>query len=112
MITSPAAGTTVRGTIDIKGYAYAPGATLKSVTLYIDSENYSTIPYSLPEPEVCAGLAGVDACPNIGFALSFDTLKLSNGPHTIFVAARTTAGDVAYLPLPGTPVLAINVKNP
>ncbi len=111
-ITSPVAGTTVSGSIDIKGYAYAPGSSVKTVSLYVDSEFYASVPYNLPETDVCSTLVDVSACPNIGFALSFDTRKLSDGPHVIVVAARTAAGDAAYLPLPGTPVLAINVNNP
>jgi hypothetical protein len=111
-VTSVRPGETVKGTIQISGYAYVPGGGIRSATLYVDDVlNYGTMVYGLPREDICAALNGIAACPNIGFSTTFDTTRLSNGPHTFSVVLSTNTGESFRLPLYGTPVLSIVVEN-
>jgi hypothetical protein len=111
-ITAPANGDTVSGVIDISGYVYSDTGTVRTGTIYVDDFlSYGTVTLNQPSPDVCAGLPDVPACPNIGFTGQFDTRRLSNGPHTIQVFGSVSTGDTYQLPLYGTPVMQINVKN-
>jgi hypothetical protein len=51
----------------------------------VDGSSYTAIPYGTALPDVCAQLPDVAACPRIGFAVNFDTTRLSNGPHVLGV---------------------------
>lgn len=111
-ITSIQPGDTLAGTVEIAGYAYAAGGSIRSATLFVDDVlNYGSVPYGQPREDVCGGLSGVDACPNVGFSISFDTTRLENGPHTLSILVTTNTGDAVRIPLYGTPVLSVIVKN-
>jgi hypothetical protein len=111
-VTSLRPGQIVKGSVEISGYAYVPGSSIRSATLYVDDVlNFGTVAYGLPREDVCRGLESVAACPNIGFSTMFDTTRLSNGPHTFSVILSTDTGDFFRLPLYGTPVLSVVVDN-
>jgi hypothetical protein len=110
-ITSPKAGDRLSGTVHIAGYAYSSGSTVRSALLVVDGDSYGGIPYGQPAPDACAALPDVSACPNIGFALDFDTTRLPNGPHVIQVFVTDARGNSKFLPLPGSPVLSVVVAN-
>jgi hypothetical protein len=111
-ITSVTSGSTISGSVDISGYAYATGTTIRTGVVFIDGfYSYGTIRYGDARPELCAGLPDVSACPNIGFSATLDTRALSNGPHTIGVALLGANGLEYDLPQVGTPVLSVIVDN-
>ncbi len=111
-ITSIKAGANLSGTVDVSGYAYAVGTTVRGTVLYVDQTyNYGTVTYGQPVPDVCANLKDVPACPNIGFTYSLDTRRLDNGPHVLSIGVQTAAGTM-LIPGPGSPVLSVIVNNP
>jgi hypothetical protein len=111
-ITSVQPGTTLKGTVDISGYAYAVGTTITRAVLVVDGTfDYGTVTLGQPRPELCATLPNVSACPNIGFTISFDTTRIGNGPHTLAVGVVTPTSTV-LVPQVGSPVLSVVVNNP
>jgi extracellular elastinolytic metalloproteinase len=112
-ITSVKSGVTLSGTVDLSGWAYGVGTTVRSAVLYVDlMYSYGTFTLGQPQPDVCATLPDVAACPNIGFTMKFDTRRLDNGPHTLTVGAVTSSGNVLLIPGVGSPVLSVIVNNP
>ncbi len=63
----------------------------------------ATIPYGEPRPGECPSLPDVPACPNIGFALDFDTTVLKNGPNVLGVRLIDNSGGSVVLPAPFSP---------
>ena len=111
-ITSIKPGASLTGMVDVSGYAYGVGTTVKGTVLYVDQMyNYGTVTYGQPVPEVCANLKDVPACPNIGFTYSLDTRRLDNGPHLLSIGVQTAAGTI-LIPRAGSPVLSVIVNNP
>ncbi len=112
-ITSIRPGETLRGQVEIAGYVYSSAARgILGASIVVDGlYSWGSARVGLPAEEVCAGLGGVASCPNIGFSGMLDTRLLSNGPHTIAVAATDGDGRQIYLPLPGSPVMSIVVDN-
>jgi hypothetical protein len=110
-LTAPRGGERLTGVVRVSGYAYSPGSTIRGVLLVIDGESYGNIPYGQPDESACAALSNVTACPNIGFAIDFDTAKLSNGPHVIQVIVTDGRGNSTLLPAPGSPTVSVVVSN-
>jgi hypothetical protein len=111
-ITSVRSGATLTGTVTLSGYAYSSGASIRQVIVYFDLGDLAYVArYGTPAPEVCATLADIAACPNIGWTLDLDTSKIPNGPHTISVQLLNSRGEVSTLPLPGQATVSVVVKN-
>ena len=110
-ITSHKAGDTVTGTVQIAGYAYSQTGTIRNVIVIYDNLFADLARYGTPSAEVCAGLPGVAACPNIGWTFDFDTRRLSNGNHVLTVQITDSAGIITTLPSVGQPTISITVKN-
>jgi hypothetical protein len=85
VLVTPANNETLSGVVRIWGYGWDPDGTVLGATLVVDGEGRATVPYGEPRPGECAALPDVRACPNIGFALEFDTRQLTNGPHVLGV---------------------------
>ncbi len=111
VITSIQPGAKLSGDVEISGYVYGTGATIRSASLIVDETySYGTLTLNQPRPEVCANLPDVAACPNIGFTYTLDTRRLNNGPHVLTIGITTT-GTSFTLPAPGTPVLSVIINN-
>jgi Bacterial Ig domain len=111
VITAPVHNQAVSGVMRISGYAYAPSARVARVVLFIDDYQYNNLTYGSARPEACAGLAGVSACPNIGFDGEFDTTRLVNGPHFINIVVQDSANSIVVVPNTLVGGLNITVKN-
>jgi hypothetical protein len=110
-LTAPRGGDRLTGVVRISGYSYSPGSTIRGVLLVIDGDSYGTIPYGEPAENACSALPDVTACPNIGFAIDFDTARLSNGPHIIQVFVTDGRGNSTLLPAAGSPTVSVVVSN-
>ena len=106
-MTAPVNGARVSGTIRISGYGYDPDGRVAQVLLLVNGTNRATIRYGLPQPEVCAGLPNIAACPNIGFEAEFDTKAIPNGLHRIGVMLVDDRG--AQVTVPRTTNAGVNV---
>lgn len=111
-LTSITPNQMLSGTVTISGYAYSPNSTVLGVVLYVDDLNFGTARYGLAEPEVCQQLPTVTACPNIGFSISLDTRRLSNGPHVLGVDIVDAAGLTITIPNLNAGGMNITVNNP
>jgi len=73
------------------GWALYDSATIGGVEVSIDGVPYGSADYGLSRPDVCAVYPGKPNCPNVGWSISVDTTQISDGVHTLDVAA--TSGD-------------------
>ena len=108
---APSQGQVLTGTVRVSGNAWAPAGKVARVRFYVDAYPMMDVPYGTPRPDVCAQLAGVAACPNIGFDGDFDTTQLLNGPHFIVVRVTDDKGNVTQFPntlLGGIDVIVAN----
>lgn len=110
-VTAPRRNQEIGGTFRIAGYAYAPAGRVASVTLVIDGYPIGAVPFGTSRPEACAQLPDIAACPNIGFELDFDTTRLVNGPHFLYVVVRDDKGGSVDSPAGLSGGLDFLVKN-
>lgn len=92
VLSSPVLNEHLNGTVHFSGYAYSPAGKITQVVLEIDGTGYAYMTYGSARPEACAQLKDAAACPAIGFDLDFDTRIIPNGPHTVSVRVRDSAG--------------------
>lgn len=95
-LVTPTHNERVSGITRIWGYGWDPDGRVIGATLVVDGEGRASVPYGEPRPGECASLPDVRACPNIGFALEFDTRLLSNGVHQLGVLLFDDRGGSAY----------------
>jgi hypothetical protein len=95
-LVTPVPGTIVSGIVAVKGFAYdndtSIGTLISSVQVLVDGVYVGNATYGLPpsgvdRPDICAYYPGRPGCPNVGYAYSLDTSRLSPGSHTIRVVA-------------------------
>jgi hypothetical protein len=110
-MTSPKTNDTLTGTVTVTGYAYVPGGRVLGGFLLVDGEVYDNISYGKASTEVCAGLTGITACPNIGFTATFDSTRITNGPHIFGVFIGTDVGGNIIVPLKQSSGTNVFVKN-
>lgn len=84
----------VQGVISLAGWALNPSAAISSVAISIDGAYYGNASYTIARPDVCSVHTGAPGCPTVGWSLLVDTNGLSNGTHTVEVAATAGNGDV------------------
>jgi hypothetical protein len=101
----------VSGVLRVSGLAYSPGGAISRVTLYVDSYPVARMAYGSARSEACADLSGVKACPNIGFDGTFDTRRLSNGPHYINVRVEDDHSGSVLIPQTLVGGLDVTVEN-
>ncbi len=98
-LTTPRPGERLSGVVRIAGYAYDPDGVVRSVALLVDGvTRVGAVPYGSPRPEACARLAGVPACPNIGFELDYDTRFIPNGQHVLGIRITDDRGGAVTVP--------------
>jgi hypothetical protein len=98
VLVTPVNNERVSGMLHISGHAWDPDGRVVGVDLLIDGEFRATIPYGRPRPQECESLPDVEACPNIGFELDFDTRRLFNGPHALGIRIRDNRGGAPVIP--------------
>jgi hypothetical protein len=108
---SPRTNERLRGVVRFSGYAYDPGGRITNVTLFVDGSAFSNVPYGQPRPDTCTALTGVAACPNIGFAIDFDTRRLPDGPHVIGFSATNDQGTAVRFPVEVANGVNVFVEN-
>ena len=98
ILEAPLANSRLSGRVTIRGWAYDPDGRVLSATLLVDGVARAAALYGRPRPDVCQGLAGVAACPNIGFEVEFDTRFLGNGLHNLGVRLIDDRGSAVTIP--------------
>ncbi len=112
VVTSFKQGDTLKGVVDIDGYAYQTDtARVTSALVVIDGVYSYTAQIGLPATDACKALPNVAACPNIGFHYAFDTRTLPNGPHLIQVVVRNSRGQVSWGPADNYDGASVNIAN-
>ncbi len=102
VVDSPAAGSTVGGTIELRGWAADPasarGSGVVRVAVYLDGEantggrSLGDARYGLARPDVARALGAARFEPS-GFTLP---LALAPGPHTLYVYAEADAAGAGW----------------
>jgi hypothetical protein len=110
-LTSPKTNDTLTGTVSVTGYAYVPGGKVLGGFLLVDGDVYDSIVYGQAAPEACAGVTGVEACPNVGFTASFDSTRFPNGPHIFGVYIVTNIGGSIIVPLKQSSGTNVFIQN-
>ncbi|MBM3796728.1 MAG: hypothetical protein FJW31_22340 [Acidobacteria bacterium] len=103
VLVTPSHNDKLKGTVNIWGYGWDPDGRIIAAQLVINGQTRATIPYGEPRPGECPSLPDVPACPNIGFALDFDTTVLKNGPNVLGVRLIDNQGGSVILPAPLSP---------
>jgi hypothetical protein len=111
-VTSPQPNAVLSGTVTVSGYAYSPGGQITSVILLVDGGLRAFGLANLPQPDVCASLQNVPACPNIGFSMPLDTTVLTNGPHVLGVRITNSQGLSITVPALDNLGMNVLVSNP
>ena len=96
-IDFPNANATVTGTVTASGWAISKTANdpVVSVAMKIDGISYGNATYGTPRADVCAVEPAQVSCPNVGWAGSIDTTKVSNGTHAFEITVTTQKGERA-----------------
>jgi hypothetical protein len=93
-IDVPANGSTVSGTVTLKGWALdnrqAIGTAIGSVSVLLDGSTLGNATYGTARPDVCKVYPGRPGCPNVGFSYDLNTANINPGPHTLTVCATDT----------------------
>ncbi|HYZ85315.1 MAG TPA: M36 family metallopeptidase, partial [Bryobacteraceae bacterium] len=103
-LESPAEGGTVRGVLNVKGFAYDPEQYLSDVYLLVDGVSRGPITVNTPRPEICTGdRAHAPECPLIGFNRNdaLTSLGLQPGTHTVQLRVVNERG--GFRDFPATP---------
>ncbi|MCC6538560.1 MAG: M36 family metallopeptidase [Bryobacterales bacterium] len=103
VLVTPSHNDKLTGMVNIWGYGWDPDGRVVAAQLVINGQTRATIPYGEPRPGECPSLGEVPACPNIGFALDFDTRLLNNGPNVLGVRLIDNQGGSVLLPAPVSP---------
>ncbi len=112
-LESPKTNDQLSGTVHMTGYAYSPGQKVVLGLVVVDNFfSYGTVRYGLARPDICGGLSGVAACPNIGFTFDLDTKFIFNGPHTLGVLFVNDHNDQAFIPNLVNGGINVFVNNP
>jgi hypothetical protein len=112
VLEEPLSNASLTGTVHVSGYAYSIGRRIAAALLLVDGASYGAITYGLTRPEACAQLADVAACPQIGFAVDFNTQRLTNGPHILGVLLLNDRGDSMTIPSLVNGGINVFVTNP
>jgi hypothetical protein len=94
-IEAPADGSTVSGTITLRGYVYSAATRIQAVDIVLDGATIGGIIYGVPRTDICNALP-VDNrpinCPGVGFQVNLSTvtapLTIPDGPHKFRLRAR------------------------
>ncbi|XJZ29158.1 Ig-like domain-containing protein [Bacillota bacterium Lsc_1132] len=94
-IDNPKANSTIKGTIDVKGW-FLDGSDVSKVEIFVDGAYMGAAQYGSFRPDV-ANVYPAYNNKNSGFQYSIDTLRLSEGKHTLTVKETGTSGSTYEL---------------
>lgn len=111
-LISPKPNDRLTGIVNVSGFAYSPGGQVSSVTLLVDGALRGIASYGSPQPDICASLTGVEACPNIGFSALLDTTTIPNGPHVFGIRITNNQGLSRIVPALDSAGMNVVIDNP
>jgi hypothetical protein len=111
-LTTPHPNDRLKGQVNFSGFAYSPGGQITSVFLMIDGSLRSLASYGIPQPDICATLPGVKACPNIGFSGVLDTTTIPNGQHVLGILITNSQGLSTVVPALDSDGMNVVIDNP
>ena len=95
-VDQPANNAAVAGKITALGWAIANNDGISTngisgITYSLDTPTnfYNTVNYGYPRADVCQVYPGRFGCPYVGWSLDLDTRGMSNGPHVLYIKAKT-----------------------
>ena len=89
-IDLPASGGTYQGRQQLHGWSMDNADAISSVNIAIDGVNFGNAIYGSNRVDACTTVGNYPGCPNVGWALSYDTRKIPNGWRSLTVTASTT----------------------
>lgn len=98
VLLTPQPNDHLTGTVKVTGYAWSPGGKITGVYVLVDGVSVRAAHYGDPQPDACANLPDVTACPNIGFSADLDTTGFVSGPHVLGIGLRNGRGDTVIIP--------------
>lgn len=87
------------GIANLGGWAIDANASIETVAILVDGVAYGNAEYGGNRADVCSLLSGA-GCPNVGWNGSIDTTLLSDGSHTLQIAATSSDGQHATISTP------------
>jgi hypothetical protein len=94
-VDQPTGGATVSGSsVSLVGWA-TDAAGIAYLTFSVDGGSLpadAPYTYGLNRSDVCAVYPGDPACPHVGWGVTFDSTKLTNGGHTLTITATDHQG--------------------
>ncbi len=75
------------GTTTFWGWAVNNSGPILYLTAAIDGVPYGSVNYGTNRQDVCNAYPGHAGCPNVGWNLSVDTTRFSDGTHTLAITA-------------------------
>ena len=97
-IDSPAADTTLQGTVNINGWAFNEDIGVASVSLLVDDTRVAQLDYGSARPDVVQVMQVMTdpQAPALGFDYALDTSTLPNGHHRIELEIVNNSGIVGF----------------
>lgn len=98
-IDEPAEGSSVRGSLRVRGWARIPGRDL-DVTVLIDGTKRSFLDRRrLSRSDVASAVPGLGDCSSAGYEVTFPFSASDVGPHTLEAVFQTTEQRVRHYPV-------------
>ncbi len=80
------------GTVHFSGWSIDSLSAISRVAATVDGISYGLTQYGGARNDVCGTYTGYLGCPNVGWDLTLDTTRLSDGPHTLAITPLTIGG--------------------
>lgn len=89
-IDAPGSQAGLSGTQTFSGWAIDKLSSIARVEISVDGVSYGQATYGVSRTDVCNAYPGRPGCPNVGWAVTFNTAELGNGTHTLSVTVWTS----------------------
>ncbi len=99
------------GVVRVAGYAYDPDGRVTNVLVLLNGLTVGAARLGLPRPDICANLADVAACPNVGYEFNLNTALYPNGEYTLGVRIVDDRNNAVVVPRIAANGLNIVIDN-
>ena len=91
VMDEPRNGVTLRGTVELRGWALSEGG-MKQVIVYVDRNYAATATLGISRPDVAQAYPAFSHGADAGWTASLDTSKLRAGTHEVVVQGTANNG--------------------